>query len=67
MSWPNCVTPERSGQRMIFLESFLCCIGKGLLPSDSAAWQPDFSLLVNKQKLWFYAPEAGVLAAIVMT
>lgn len=34
---------------MIFLESFLCCIGKGLLPSDSAARQPDFSLLVNKQ------------------
>lgn len=51
---------------MIFLESFLYCIGKGLLPSDSAARQPDFSLLVNKQKLLFYAPEARVLAAIVM-
>lgn len=52
---------------MIFLESFLYCIGKGLFPSDSAARQPDFSLLVNKQKLLFYAPEARVLAAIVMT
>lgn len=51
---------------MIFLESFLYCTGKGLLPSDSAARQPDFSLLVNKQKLLFYAPEARVLAAIVM-
>lgn len=51
---------------MIFLEQFLGCVGKRLLPSDSAARQPDFSLLVNKQKLLFYALEAGVVAAIVM-
>ena len=52
---------------MIFLERFLCCVEKGLLPSGSAARHPDFSLLVNKQKLLFYAPETGVLAAILMT
>lgn len=51
---------------MVFLECFLCCVGEGLLPPDSAARQPDFSLLVNKKKLLFYAPETGVLAAVVM-
>lgn len=50
---------------MIFLERFLCCVGGGQCPPDSAAVQPHFSLLVNEQKMLLSARGAGILAARV--
>lgn len=52
---------------MIFLERFLCCVGRGQFPSDSAAAQPRFSLLVNEQKVLLSARGAGILTAGVMS
>lgn len=52
---------------MIFLEYFLCCLGKRLLPSDSAARQPDFFLQVSKQQVLLSALGTGMLAATLMS